>query len=270
MSSFGPRPWVQRHWDVRAAANFMLGGTGAGLLVACALATPSPRLPILAGLVLIGAGLGAVWLEIGRKLRALHVFFNPRTSWMTRESFAAAVIFALGLASLARPEPWLLSALALAALAFAYCQARILRASKGIPAWRVQQVVPLIVTTALAEGAGAALLFEVVPLALPFIGLAIVARALAWSSYRTVLAGERCAATLASAGKMLLLLGTAVPLGLLAVTHVDPRAAPLAALATVAAGWWLKFTLVTRAAFNQGFALPHVPVRGVRPGGIRQ
>jgi phenylacetyl-CoA:acceptor oxidoreductase subunit 2 len=61
-----------------------------------------------------------------------------------------------------------------------------------------------------------------------------------------------------------------VPIALLAVTYVDARAAPLAALATIAAGWWLKLTLVTRAAFNQGFALPHVPVRGVRPGGIRR
>ena len=270
MSTFGQRPGVQRHWDLRAAANFMLGGTGAGLLVACAIAMPSPRLAILAGLALIGAGLGAVWLEIGRKLRALHVFFNPKTSWMTRESFAALIVFALGLGSLARPEPWLLSTLGLAAASFVYCQARILRASKGIPAWRVPQVVPLIVTTALAEGAGAALLFEVVPLALPFIGLAFVARALAWSRYRAALARERCAASLAAAGKMLLLLGTAVPLCLLAVTYVDPRAAPLVAIAAVAAGWWLKLTLVTRAALNQGFALPHLPVRGARPGGIRQ
>lgn len=267
MSQYGASPWQQGHWDLRAATNFMFGGAGAGLLIASAIAAPSPRLGILAGLVLIGAGLGAVWLEIGRKLRALHVFFNPRTSWMTRESLAALVVFALGAGSLAAPEPWMLFALALAAAAFVYCQARILRASKGIPAWRAPQVVPLIVTTALAEGGGAALLFEIVPLALPIIGIAIVARAFAWSRYRTALAHERCAATLERTGKMLLALGTAVPLALLAAAYMDPRAAPLAAIATVAAGWWLKLTLVTRAAFNQGFALPHVPVRGARPGG---
>ena len=34
--------------------------------------------------------------------------------------------------------------------------------------------------------------------------------------------------------------------------------------ATRPGGLWFKFTLVTRAAFNQGFALPHLPVRGVR------
>ncbi len=270
MSEYGPRPWLQRHWDLRAALNFMLGGTGAGLLVACALAAPSPRFGIVAGLALIGAGLGAVWLEIGRKLRALHVFFNPGTSWMTRESFAALVVFALALGTLASPAPWLLLALGLAAASFVYCQARILRASKGIPAWRAPRVVPLIVTAGLAEGAGAALLFGIVPLALPFVALALVARAIAWWRYRAALRSERCAATLDRAGKMLLSLGTAVPLALLVATHVDPRVAPLAAIAIVAPGWWLKLTLVTRAAFNQGFALPHVPVRGARPGGIRQ
>lgn len=264
MSEYGPKPWLQRHWDLRAAMNFMLGGTGAGLLVACAIAAPSPRLEIVAGLALIAAGLGSVWLEIGRKLRALHVFFNPKTSWMTRESFAALVVFALGAGTLARPEPWLLAALAVAAAAFVYCQARILRASKGIPAWRAPQVVPLIITTALAEGAGAALLFEIVPLALPLVGLALIARAFAWYRFRSALKHERCAATLERPGKMIVLLGTVVPLVLLAAAQVEPRAALIAAIATIAAGWWFKLALVTRAAFNQGFALPHLPVRGTR------
>ena len=264
MSEYGPKPWMQRHWDVRAAMNFMLGGTGAGLLIACAIAAPSPRLEIVAGLALIAAGLGAVWLEIGRKLRALHVFFNPKTSWMTRESFAALVVFALGAGTLARPEPWLLAALALAATAFVYCQARILRASKGIPAWRAPQVVPFIITTALAEGAGAALLFEIVPLALPLVALALIARAFAWYRFRAALKHERCAATLERPGKMIVLLGTVAPLVLLATAQVEPRAALIAAIATIAAGWWFKLALVTRAAFNQGFALPHLPVRGTR------
>ena len=41
--------------------------------------------------------------------------------------------------------------------------------------------------------------------------------------------------------------------------------ASLAGLAATLAGAWLKFVLVTRAGFNQGFALPHLPVRGVAP-----
>jgi phenylacetyl-CoA:acceptor oxidoreductase subunit 2 len=80
--------WLQRHWDARAAANFMLGGAGSGLMVA-ALLVADPSILIIISLVLVASGLTAVWLEIGRKLRAVHVFFNPFTSWMTRESFAA-------------------------------------------------------------------------------------------------------------------------------------------------------------------------------------
>jgi phenylacetyl-CoA:acceptor oxidoreductase 26-kDa subunit len=264
VSQYGPRPWVQKHWDVRAAANFMLGGTGAGLLVACAIALPAPRLAIVLGLVLVAAGLGAVWLEIGRKLRAIHVFFNPRTSWMTRESLAAIVLFTLGTGALLRTGQPLLFATALAALAFIYCQARILRAARGIPAWRAPEVVALIVTSALAEGAGAALLFEPVPLALPFIGLALVARAIAWSRFRGALKGGQCAAALEPVGKLLLWVGTAAPLALILAAEAVPQAALLAAIAVVATGWWFKLALVTRTAFNQGFALPHLPVRGVR------
>jgi hypothetical protein len=37
-TSFGPRPWIQQHWDARAAGNFILGGAGAGLLAAAPLA----------------------------------------------------------------------------------------------------------------------------------------------------------------------------------------------------------------------------------------
>ena len=82
--SFGPRPWQQRHWDWRAACNFMFGGTGTGLVVAAALAGPRQMaVDVLVGLAFVALGLTAVWLEIGRPWRALNVMFNPFTSWMT-------------------------------------------------------------------------------------------------------------------------------------------------------------------------------------------
>ncbi len=40
------------------------------------------------------------------------------------------------------------------ALVFVYCQGRMLQAARGIPAWREPLLVPLIVVTGLAEGAG--------------------------------------------------------------------------------------------------------------------
>ena len=155
-ANYGPKPWLQAHWDLRAAANFILGGTGTGLLLAAALAAPPAwRWPLAAGMALIAAGLGAVWLEIGRKLRAINVLFNARTSWMTREAYVAVVVFALGLAgACARARACSRRPSALAALGFVYCQGRILFAAKGIPAWRTRGVVALVVATALAEGGG--------------------------------------------------------------------------------------------------------------------
>ena len=251
--------WLQKHWDARAALNFMLGGAGGGLMIAAALAYADSRAPVLLALALVAAGLGAVWLEIGRKLRAVNVFFNPFTSWMTRESFAAVLLFALGGAALWRPQLFLPAAAA-AALAFVWCQGRILRASKGIPAWRAPQVGLLIVSTALAEGAGLCLAFTAEPLLLTWFALAAVLRAIAWSRYRAVTRNP----ALEAPGKALVQLGTVAALALAFAGYWVPAAAPLAGAAALATGLWLKYALVTRAAFNQGFALPRTPVRGTR------
>jgi phenylacetyl-CoA:acceptor oxidoreductase subunit 2 len=251
--------WLQKHWDARAALNFMLGGTGAGLMIALALSHAQGRAPVLLSLALVAAGLSAVWLEIGKKLRALNVFFNPFTSWMTRESFVALLLFSLGAAALLRPQPFLPLAAA-AALAFAWCQGRILRASTGIPAWRAPQVVLLIVSTALAEGAGLALFFSSGPLPLAWFALALVLRAVAWTRY----AAAAPSAALEAPGKALLQIGTVAALALALAGAWFPAAAPLGGVAALATGLWLKFALVTRAAFNQGYALPRLPVRGTR------
>lgn len=240
---------LQRSWDARAALNFMLGGAGSGLLVMAAVTGTAGSWPLALSLVLIAAGLAAVWLEIGRKLRALHVFFNPFTSWMTRESFAAVLVFGFGIGSLF--FAWALPLAGLSGMAFLYCQARILRAAKGIPAWRAPEVVPLILFTGLAEGAGLGLLFGMEP---GFFVIAVLARALAWHRYRAAVKSP----ALEPAGKALVWIGTVLPLALVLLV------APPAGLLALAAGWWLKLALVTRASFNQGFSLPHLPVRGAR------
>ncbi len=84
----------------------------------------------------------------------------------------------------------------------------------------------------------------------------------------SVAEGARVA--LDNAGIVLLVLGTAVPLCLIAImAAMTLTVATLSALcvatglAALLAGSWLKFVIVTRAGFNQGFALPHLPVRGV-------
>jgi phenylacetyl-CoA:acceptor oxidoreductase subunit 2 len=251
--------WLQKHWDARAALNFMLGGMGAGLMIASTLIHPASGPTVALALALVAAGLGAVWLEIGRKLRALHVFLNPFTSWMTRESFVAVLYFALGAAALREPQPWLWLA-ALAALAFVFCQGRILRASTGIPAWRAPQVVLLVVSTGLAEGAGVALFFGVTPLLLAWFALALLLRTIAWVRYD---AATRSPA-LASAGKVFTQVGAVGGMLTALVAYWQPDLGPLAGFLAVVTGLWLKFALVTRASVNQGYSLPRLPVRGAR------
>ena len=248
----------QRHWDARAALNFILGGSGAGLVVASVALAPASPWPLALGLALVAAGLAAVWLEIGRKLRALHVLFNPFTSWMTRESFTALLLFLLGLGSIVSLR--FFPAAALAALVYLWCQARILRAARGIPAWRVPEIVPLIVAAGLAEGAALALFFSQRPLLLALFGIAIGARAIAWLRYRKAARNE----VLEKMKSTLLQIGTA---GALACALAGAYAAPfawLAALAALATGWQMKFLLVTRASAYEGLRLPHLPVRGTR------
>ena len=250
----------QRHWDTRAATNFVFGGAGSGLLVASALLPSVPPLAVALALMLIAVGLAAVWLEIGRKRRALHVFFNPFTSWMTRESLAALLVFLLAAAYLFSGWSATLYGAGAAAAAFLYCQARILRAARGIPAWRAPEVVPLIVCTGLAEGFGLALAFASADLALGLFVIALAARLLAWHRYYAVTRHP----ALAGADRMLLWLGTIVPAPMIALTPAVPWLAPLAGLAALAAGARLKYALVTRASIQQDFSLPHLPVRGVR------
>ena len=277
--NFGPKPWHQTNWDFRAAFNFIFGGAGAGLIVAAAISGASGnalRIELLLGLALIGAGLVSVWFEIGRPLRAMNVGFNPFTSWMTRESYAAGLVFALGLAAAWFDSQPLALAAALGALVFAYCQGRILQAAKGIPAWRVPALIWLIFTTALAEGAGlfvvlAVLLDTPARGVLAYFSLALIARALAWSIYRGGAAKGTVRAALAlleRAGKILIQFGTIAPLALVLAAWLAPETARIAVLlagaGVIATGWQFKFVLITRAAYNQGFALPHLPVRGTR------
>lgn len=282
--SFGPNPWQQTSWDWRAAGNFIGGGTGTGLLIAAAFfAAPSADAAwtsnwlLLVGLSLVGGGLTCVWLEIGRPLRALHVFFNPYTSWMSREGFVGLLLFPAGLMAVLGFGGWMWASAALAML-FLYCQSRMLPAAKGIPAWRSKLVTPLVFVTGLCEGAGIFLLLGQVhgmvtgSVVLSFAAL-VLARIAVWTMYRRAVdasLASRARAALDVAGSRLLVFGTIAPLVLLGISLWLPAGAVQAGLVATAgaaaavAGAFVKYILVTRASFNQGFALKNIPVRGVR------
>ena len=278
--SFGPNPWQQAHWDWRAAGNFICGGAGSGLLVFAVLSGvqgPAALVALLAGLGLIGLGLFCVWLEIGRPWRALNVFYNLRQSWMAREALVSVFVFGLGLGLAAGVKSWA-APLVVAALAFVYCQGRILQAAKGIPAWREPLTVPLLVLTGLAEGAGLFWLFTAWQGAFSVLWVGVFAALVAarwvlWRTWRNRVARAvvpRALAQIDRAGLRLQWIGGAAPLVLAALAASGLvtgawGAALLAAagLGVAVTGAAFKFTLITRAAFNQGFALSRMPVRGV-------
>jgi phenylacetyl-CoA:acceptor oxidoreductase subunit 2 len=279
--SYGPDPWQQTSWDWRAAGNFVCGGAGSGLIVFAALANASGAALAglkLAGLALVGLGLLCVAFELGRPLRALRVFRNPHTSWMGREAWTTTLLFPAGVVAAAGVTgfAWIAAVLA---LVFVYCQGRMLQAAKGIPAWREPLIAPLFVVTALAEGGGWFFVTDALHRAgtqatLVVFGVAVLARVFVWLAYRRRLAGVTArGATMAldRVGRVLHIAGTAVPLVLVIAVVAGAVTGPpitlLAALAGVAAavaGAYTKFTLIVRAAFNQGFTLAHLPVRGAR------
>ncbi|HEX7157226.1 MAG TPA: DmsC/YnfH family molybdoenzyme membrane anchor subunit [Burkholderiaceae bacterium] len=280
----GPCP--QRNWDWRAAANFICGGAGSGLLLWAPFAFPAGgavqgRAAIALALVLVGFGLTCVWFEIGRPWRALNVFRHAASSWMTREAVVAPLLFASGLLALWNgSEGVALRAAGLLGLAFLYSQARMLAADRGIPAWRHRRCLPMIVSTGLAEGAG---LLTVVaasgaedsaghaPAALLLAAFALL-RIVAWRRYLAALerdgapAGAIRALRAIDRGVVWLGGALAAALAVAGLAAGLPVVTAAGGVAAAAAGAWLKYTLVCRAAFTQGFALPKLPVRGGAEG----
>ena len=288
----GVAPWHQQHWDWKAAANFICGGAGAGLFAIAAAASLAgyALYPLgLVALALVALGLFCVLMKIGRPWRFAYVLRQPRRSWMAREAWIACAFLPLGLAAAWFDAPALALAAAVVALAYLFSQSMILQAARGIPAWRTPLMSPLIVATGLAEGSGLFLVAAAVwPPLRPALVAAVIAamvaaalRAGIWHAYAAALTREgapaQSVAALDAFAPWLFALGLALPLGAIVAGLVFVAAAPvlfvLAGAAIAAAGGGLKFILVTRAGFNQGFAIAHTPARGtgrtgpaVKPG----
>lgn len=278
--SRGAEPSHQQHWDWKAATNFMCGGAGTGLFAFVALSgigdAPSMELSLIS-VGIVALGLFVLLFKIGRPLRFIYVLRQPQRSWMTREAWIAAAFFPLALLSVALASTSLAIAAALLGLLFLFAQGMILRESKGIPAWRSERIVPLIVVSGVAEGAG---LFAVADAFVPALAsLAVVAAALAaltalrhavWGMYVRGLQGEgapiRTLKVFEHYRSRFLTFGLVVPMTLLALGFILQDVARalfgIAGIFVFATGWALKFILVTRAAYNQGFAIERL-----RPGG---
>lgn len=262
---------LQSSWDWRAAGNFMFGGTGSGLILMMAAASypESPPLSVgLAALGFVGLGLLLVWLELGRPWRFIHVFFHPQTSWMTRESIIGTVLFPTVLVGVLFSVPAAVALAGLVGLAFLYCQARILHAAKGIPAWREAAIVPLIIATGLTEGAGVLILtlsiLDRAPGWTLFVFIALLAsRGYAWVNYRNKLtlggAPAKSLSIMTDINAKTLWGGNILPLAMMLIALLLPNMttglAGIAAFAAIASGWYMKFVIVTRAAQVQGYGI---------------
>lgn len=286
-------PRHQKPWDWRAGVQFICGGTGTGLLFFAAVAAlfePAWLLPAgLPALLIIGIGLFSVWIKLGRRWRFFLVILNPRTSWMAREAWLSAPLLGLLLLALLLGSLPLALVAALFGLAFLYAQARILQAARGIPVWREPLIVPLMLLTGLVEGGALLLVATAVftaywPISwlIPALLLLTSLRLAAWLFYRRKLTRPR-AAPLASIDVLngihpaVTWGGHTLPVALLLIALLIPATAlpagAIAAIAAAAGGWYLKFSLITRAAYNQGAALSRTPARtpghaglGTRPG----
>jgi Fe-S-cluster-containing dehydrogenase component/DMSO reductase anchor subunit len=283
----GAEPALQQHWNWKAAGNFICGGMGASLLLGATLAmlagAPAAASLGWAALALIAIGLTGLLFKIGRPLRFIHVLRQPQRSWMAREAWIAGALFPIAAAALWTGMSALLAITAVLTAAFLFSQAMILYGAKGIPAWRHVAIIPLIVITGLAEGCGLFLadaafrpaLAPAVAATALAAGLLAALRALAWRGYTTALTREGAPAqsldVLAAHAPVLLLGGTLLPLVLLALGEAFAPAAPFldaaAGLSIALAGAAMKFVIVTRAGFNQGFAITHTPVRGAGSAG---
>jgi phenylacetyl-CoA:acceptor oxidoreductase subunit 1 len=288
----GVEPWHQKHWDWKASGNFLCGGAGTGLFGFATIAglNGTPVLgPGLVALALIALGLLLLMFKIGRPWRFLHVLRQPQRSWMSREAWVAGILFPLALAALWSGQPIALVAAAMVGLLFLFCQGMILEQAKGIPAWRTPRVIALIMATGLAEGCG---LFLLLAAFLPGLGtaakpiaiaLAVLAATRIWTWWRYLNALEsegaptRTLEIFTACRVWFFVAGLVLPVTLVAVGLIlntaDGALFALAGFSVFATGWAIKFILITRAAYNQGFALPHTPIRGsgvpgpaVKPG----
>jgi len=278
----------QRFWDMRAAMNFTLGGMGSGLAMAALSAHLLQAFDdrVLAVLLtvagaLMAGGLFFVFLEIGRKRRFLYVFLRPQSSWMSREAWVVGAFYPAIAANFLWPGAGLRLTIGLLAAAFLYCQARILPAARGISAWRAPVMSTLLVVSGLSEGLGllglAAWAFPLPVTVGPGLAagglLFAVANAGLWYFYRRMAALwgvvplarrtiERLSPALHVGQHILPALFYTAALGIDWGSPIGMAFTGAAGAFAVTGGALWKIVIITRASWQQGFALGGLPRRG--------
>ena len=280
MSAVFIQPQRQQVWFTPPVVNFACGGAGAGLYF-WSLATPGGggfvALIRCASVALVAFGLAVLALEAGHPLRARFLLGNLRSSWMSRESLAAAVFVPAGLASAWWPRPPVVGVAALAALAFVVSQGFIVFRSRAIPAWNCAAIPPLFLASSLASGAGAWLVIAAAapqahrasPALLAMIAASLAADAGGWLCYVFGRRGDEAFRSATAALRrprslvMIVGLGRALPLLVLAGAWLAGSApaslraaALLAGAATCGATWLQKKGIVRDCADLRSVTIP--------------
>ena len=189
---------------------------------------------------------------------------------------AVGVLYVAGFFYYLAPSASLHLLVAVAAIVFLYCQARILHASKGIPTWRAPQVPWMLVGAGFYEGLGLisiilAIYPESLPISniIPVAGLALAAfNALVWRNY-VAAAKESGVGPLARVQLIRVALKIHLITYLLpAILYMIYLALPIdlpwllgfAGLLVLAGGTYWKAFLITKACHQQGYALAKFPI----------
>ena len=228
--------------------------------------------------IIIAIGLFFVWLKIGRKLRAFYVVLKPQNSWMSREVYAVGVLYLAGFIDYLSPSNSIHLIIAVAALTFLYCQARILHSAKGIPTWRAPKIPWILVASGFYEGFGLLAIYSFIypqsiplPSILPVGGLVLAAiNALLWRNYVMSLGDEG----VGQKSQNLLLAST---LKIQFISYLLPSMLAMIYLVWGNEGSWTlavagilvvvgsinwKILLITKACHQQGYAITKFPQRG--------
>ena len=153
----------QRNWRWPAAANFIIGGAGAGLyLFSCFQELMkfdtfffSKSLSFsLFPPILIGIGFLFLGFEAGRPLRGCYLFNHLSQSWISREVLAGCIFIATTLWEYFSFHPALRLLAILSALGFLISQGFIVYRARAIAAWNVP-IIPLVfLSSSLVSGYG--------------------------------------------------------------------------------------------------------------------
>jgi DMSO reductase anchor subunit len=157
------KPVKQRNWRLPAAANFIIGGSGAGLYLFSCIQTlmmfgsvfVSKPLPFgLIPPILIGFGFLFLGFEAGRPLRGCYLFGHLHQSWISREAFAGFIFIPSAIWDYFFPYPALRVLAIMSALGYLISQGFIVYRARAIAAWNMPIIPVVFVSAGLVSGYG--------------------------------------------------------------------------------------------------------------------